>query len=69
MMKNMDFKQLIASKGFTMYRLAKKAKLGQSTINQLANKKRKNANMQTLISIANALDISVDEVSRSIRGN
>lgn len=63
----MDFKDLIKSKGMTMYKLAKESGLGKSTINQLANKKRITANMNTLIKIAKALNISVDDVCNSLK--
>lgn len=62
----MEFKELIASKGFTMYRLAKESKLGQSTVNGIANKNRKNPNMSTLTSIADTLGITVDELCKSL---
>lgn len=63
----MNFKELIISKNLTMYQLAKNSELGQSTINQLANKKRQSANMDTLIKIAKTLDVSVDDVCNSLK--
>lgn len=63
----MNFKKLIESKGLTMYKLAKQAQIGQSTVNQLANKKRLSANMNTLTSIASVLKVSVDVVCTSLR--
>lgn len=62
----MNFKELISSKGFTMYKLAKQSKLGKSTISEIANKNRENPNMSTLISISKTLNISIDTLCKSL---
>jgi transcriptional regulator with XRE-family HTH domain len=63
----LNFKQLIDSKGLTMYKLAKDAGVGKSTVSQLATGKRKTAYMGTLVKIAKALNVSVDDVCNSLK--
>jgi transcriptional regulator with XRE-family HTH domain len=64
--EEMNFKDLLKSKGFTMYKLAKKTELGQCTINQIANGKRKSIKLPTAVKIAKALNVDIETVNRSI---
>lgn len=63
----MKLNQLIKSKDMTAYQVSKKSGLGQATISQIINKKRVNPAMETIVSIANALNVTVDEVCKSIK--
>lgn len=51
---------LLLKKGWTKYRLAKEANLGQSTVHEIMSGKKKSPNSLTLQKLANALDVSVD---------
>jgi transcriptional regulator with XRE-family HTH domain len=62
----MTFKELLTSKGFTMYKLAKKANVGQGTINEIANCKRKAIKLDTAVKIATALNVDIETVNHAI---
>ncbi|MCR3758720.1 helix-turn-helix domain-containing protein [Clostridium felsineum] len=50
-------------KGWTKYRLAKEAEIGQSTLSEILSGKKKNPSINTLQKIASALDITVDKLT------
>lgn len=52
--------ELMDSKGWTKYRLAKEASLGQSTVHEIMSGKKKSPNAKTLQKLANALGVTVD---------
>lgn len=52
---------LMEQKGWTKYRLAKEAGLGQSTVHEILSGKKVSPNAKTLSKLADALDVSVDE--------
>ncbi|MBU3107182.1 helix-turn-helix domain-containing protein [Clostridium gasigenes] len=64
----MTFKELLKEKNITMYRLAKQTKLGQGTINEIANGKRKDIQLDTGIKIANILGVDAQLINDCIRG-
>lgn len=51
---------LMDSKGWTKYRLAKEAGLGQSTVHEIMSGKKKSPNAKTLQKLATALGVTVD---------
>lgn len=64
----MDFKQMIKSKGISQYRLAKEAKVGQTTISDLVSGKRKEPKLSTCIKIAEVLKVEVNDIYEAING-
>ncbi|NWK11752.1 helix-turn-helix domain-containing protein [Clostridium cadaveris] len=63
----MTLDELITEKKFSRYKVAKKAGIGQSSLSQIINGQRLNPRMETLISIANALGVSIDQVCKCIK--
>lgn len=63
----MTLKKLLAEKDITMYKLAKDTGLGQSTINEIVNGKRKSIKLDTAIKIAAVLDTGAEEIYKSIK--
>lgn len=57
--------ELIEEKGWTPYRLCKKAKMTQSTLSDILTGKRLNPTAATLQKIATALGVTVDEFFKS----
>lgn len=53
--------ELLNEKGWTPYRLAKEAKMAQSTLSDILNDKNKNPTGTTLQKIATALEVTIDE--------
>lgn len=51
---------LMDSKGWTKYRLAKEAGLGQSTVHEIMSGKKKSPNAKTLQKLGTALGVTVD---------
>ena len=51
---------LMDSKGWTKYRLAKEAGLGQSTVHEIMSGKKESPNAKTLQKLATALGVTVD---------
>ncbi|HHD2792229.1 TPA: helix-turn-helix domain-containing protein [Clostridium perfringens] len=51
---------LMDSKGWTKYRLAKEAGLGQSTVHEIMSGKKKSPNAKTLQKLATTLGVTVD---------
>lgn len=51
---------LLKTKGWTKYKLAKEAGLGQSTVHEIMSGKKKSPNAKTLQKLSEALDVSVD---------
>lgn len=62
----MNFKDLLTSKKITMYGLAKKANIGQGTVNEIANGKRKSITLPTAVKIAAALEVDIETVNKCI---
>jgi transcriptional regulator with XRE-family HTH domain len=62
-------KELAKAKKTTMYRIAKDSKLGQSTINEIFNGKRKKIQLSTATKIAKALGVDVETVNKCIGGD
>lgn len=56
-----NLEKLMIKKGWTKYRLAKEANLGQSTVHEIISGKKKTPTSTTLSKLANALDVSVDD--------
>lgn len=52
-------------KGWTKYRLAKKACIGQSTLSEIVSGKKKNPSINTLQKIANALEVPLDYLTQT----
>ncbi|MDP4147426.1 MAG: helix-turn-helix transcriptional regulator [Bacillota bacterium] len=52
-------------KGWTKYKLAKEAGIGQSTLSEILSGKKKNPSVNTLQKIASALEVSFDELMGS----
>lgn len=57
--------KLLELKGWTKYRLAKEAGLGQSTIHEIMSGKKTKPNATTLQKIANALEVPVSDLFSS----
>lgn len=55
-----NVEKLMYEKGWTKYRLAKEAKLGQSTVHEILSGKKKTPSATTLQKLATALDTTVD---------
>lgn len=55
-----NVEKIMKSKGWTNYRLAKEAGLGQSTVHEIMNGKKKTPNSTTLQKMATALEVSVN---------
>ncbi|KHD37681.1 XRE family transcriptional regulator [Clostridium acetobutylicum] len=53
----------MTKKGWTKYRLAKEADIGQSTLSEILSGKKKNPSINTLQKIASALDVTVDKLT------
>ncbi len=53
-------RQIMLEKGVTAYKLAKSARIAQSTLNQIIHKKRKNPNFKTVCKIADALGVDIN---------
>jgi len=64
----MTFKELLKEKKVTMYEVAKVGGIGQSTVNEIANGKRKHIKLETAIKIANVLNVDVEKIYSCIRG-
>ncbi len=50
-----------------MYRLAKEAKVGQGTINEIANGKRKSIKLDTATKISKVLNVDIETIDKCIR--
>lgn len=55
-----NVEKILKSKGWTNYKLAKEAGLGQSTVHEIMNGKKKTPNSTTLQKMATALGVSVN---------
>lgn len=55
-----NVEKILKSKGWTNYKLAKEAGLGQSTVHEIMNGKKKTPNSTTLQKMASALGVSVN---------
>lgn len=55
-----NIEKLMCEKGWTKYRLAKEARLGQSTVHEILSGKKKTPSATTLQKLATALDTTVD---------
>ena len=55
-----NVEKLMCEKGLTKYRLAKEARLGQSTVHEILSGKKKTPSATTLQKLATALDTTVD---------
>ncbi len=55
-----NVEKLMCEKGWTKYRLAKEARLGQSTVHEILSGKKKTPSATTLQKLATALDTTVD---------
>lgn len=55
-----NVEKIMKSKGWTNYKLAKEAGLGQSTVHEIMNGKKKTPNSTTLQKMAAALEVSVN---------
>lgn len=64
----MSLKKILEKKGMTMYRVAKDGKIGQGTVNEIVNGKRKHIKLDTAIKMAEVLDVDVEEIYRCIGG-
>jgi transcriptional regulator with XRE-family HTH domain len=62
----MKLKELIKNKGTTMYQLAKDTGLGQGTICEIANGKRKHIQLETAMKISKALGERVEVIYKYI---
>lgn len=62
----MTFKELLKTKGISMYKLAKDSKLGQATICEIANGNRTNIRFETALKIAKTLDVDVQIIKTCI---
>lgn len=60
MFSNEKLIELLQSKGWSNYRLAKESGLGNSTINEIVSGKKKTPNADTLYKIASALGVPID---------
>lgn len=56
-----NVEKLMNKKGWTKYRLAKEANLGQSTVHEIMSGKKKTPTSTTLQKLAEALGVSVNE--------
>src|SRR3712207_1699941 len=54
-------KNLMLKRGWTKYRLAKEANLGQSTVHEIISGKKKTPTSTTLSKLADALNVSVND--------
>ncbi|SHJ53916.1 Transcriptional regulator, contains XRE-family HTH domain [Clostridium cavendishii DSM 21758] len=57
-----NIKKIRESKGVSAYRLSKDANVGNATISQIESGKRQTLNADTLEKIANALNVSTNEL-------
>lgn len=57
----MKLKKYLENKNLTNYQVCKKAEVGQSTLSQFINGKRKNVSFDTACKISDALGIKLDE--------
>ncbi len=60
----MNLKKLRKTRGLTRYELAKKAGLRESTIQNVENTDDPNPTFKTMYKIADALEITLDELRR-----
>jgi len=65
----LNLKELIDKKKTTMYKLAKETNLGQSTINEIVNGKRKSIRLETAAKIADFLNVDLRVVKDCIGGD
>lgn len=65
----MGLKELIKNKGTTMYKLAKDTGLGQGTICEIANGKRKCIKLDTAMKISKVLNEKVEVIYKCIEGD
>ncbi|WP_066821358.1 helix-turn-helix domain-containing protein [Clostridium tepidiprofundi] len=63
----MNLSEMIRQKGLTNYRVAKEAKIGQATISELINGKRKEPKFTTALKIANVLGVEVTEIYKALK--
>ena len=64
----MSFKKILEEKGFSNTTLAEKAAVGESTVSQLANEKRKEIRLSTAKKLATALSLTTDELYSILQG-
>lgn len=65
----MNIKEILIKKKITMYRLAKATGLGQSTICEIVNGKRKHIKLETAMKISSELGIGIEAFYEYIGGN
>lgn len=65
----MTLKELAEKKGKSMYRIAKDSNLGQCTVNDIFNGRRKTIHLRTANKIAKELGIDVETVNKCIGGD
>ncbi|WP_339295888.1 helix-turn-helix transcriptional regulator [Paenibacillus sp. FSL W7-1279] len=58
-----NIQKMIAEKGWTIYRLAKESNVAVSALYNMG-KKKQGPNAETLVKLANALGVTVDELVR-----
>jgi putative transcriptional regulator len=63
-----SLKDLINERGYTNYKLAKTANIGQATICELVSGKRKKIRLDTAKKIAQVLGVEIEEICRAIEG-
>jgi transcriptional regulator with XRE-family HTH domain len=64
----MGLKELLHQNNMSMYRLAKEAKIGQATVCEIANGKRKAITVQTASKIAEVLGVDIEVIQKCIGG-
>ncbi|MCX7884275.1 MAG: helix-turn-helix transcriptional regulator [Caloramator sp.] len=64
----MTLKQLLNENKISMYKLAKKAGVGQSTVHEIVSGKRKRISLASAIKIADALNITVETLFDYLKG-
>lgn len=64
----MTLSELIERKKITDSTLSKKSKVSPATISQIKSGKRKEIRLSTASKIAKALDVTVEEIYKCIRG-
>ncbi|WP_291563617.1 MULTISPECIES: helix-turn-helix domain-containing protein [unclassified Clostridium] len=58
----LNIKKIREEKGFSAYKLAKKAGVGGATISEIESGKRQSLNSISIEKIANALEVTIDEL-------
>lgn len=55
-----NIEKILSEKGWTKYRLAKEAQIGQSTLSEILSGKKKNPALSTLTKLSDTLECSID---------